>query len=546
MNPNKSPKENELFEIIKDEVICYADTCEDIIRGGRGTKSNWLFDMRRLFLKSDQLDLAAEVFWEKMEDKWPFQIGGLEVGSIPLIAALLMKGKQRGLEVNGFIVRKSRKKSGLCRQIEGNLNDDPIVIVDDLINSGKSFKRVEVALEQEGAKTRDVFVFVDFEKEKTHKKFADKGLSITSIFGLSDFSLSLGGGGGSVYPEENTFSVAWTFEPPDPNYVYIVPKSTPCMDDKSLFYGTDSGMFYAVDQKTGEAVWSFPTGRSLKGIFSCPQIYKDMVIFGSYDGTVYALDRHDGEVVWRYDGAEYVGSSPAIAEDLGLVFIGLEHNAFMNKGSIVALDLESGARRWEYTVREYLHGTPAYCPEKKLVAIGTNDSDFYLFDAETGNVKWSFETEGPMKAAPVFDLKRNQVIIGSHDWHCYGVDIDTGKETFRFKAENVIYGTPLLVGDFIYLGSTDKYLYIYDLKKNEIVNKINTLGRVMSNPNEIEGNIFFGSNDGCIREIDGKTHKMIGGIMLPERTVTKVIKSEKTGLFYAVAAGNQLIALQRI
>ena len=90
-------------------------------------------------LEPKWLDAYAEIFWEKYAHLYPFQVGGLETAGIPLVAAIVMKGVERGTPVNGFFMRKSRKREGLMKIIEGTLTNDPVILVDDLINTGQVF-----------------------------------------------------------------------------------------------------------------------------------------------------------------------------------------------------------------------------------------------------------------------------------------------------------------------------------------------------------------------------------------------------------------------
>ena len=540
MNTNK--KIAVLKEAITKHALKTSQNYADIMRNPDGTRCDWLFDIRALLVQSEYLDLIADIFWDQMEPHFPFQVGGLEVGAIPLVSAILMKGQAQGKNINGFFVRKIRKTTGLSKHIEGSLTKDPIVIVDDLINSGNSLKRIEVALATEKREIDHAFFLINFDRERTQKYLIRQKIALTSLFHLKDFGLELGKNI-SVFPKENSLFPAWIFEPSAPNYVFDVPKSTPVLDVGNAYYGADNGIFYAINLKTGKKVWEFQTGDSVKGIFSSPQIQEDMVIFGAYDGNVYALDKTTGKKVWMYEGADYVGSSPAIAAGLELVFIGLEHNAMSSRGSLVALDLYTGENTWEHPVQEYLHGTPGYCPEKGIVVIGTNDATVLCLQAETGELLWEFEMRDAAKAAPTFDLKRNQMLIGSHDWHMYGIDLDTGKKTFAFKTGNVVYNTPLIVEDTLYFGSTDKSIYIYDLKTKKRIKKIRTVGKIFSHPSLINGQIYIGSHDGTIRKIDPKTQTVTPQIRLPEQILSRVVYSSKHKNFYAVAAGSQLLAL---
>jgi len=539
-----------LFARIEAEALIRADKApgEKIIirRSGSGTLQNWLFDLRALMTKSDDIDLLATVFWDRMEDRWPFQIGGLEVGAIPLVTAIVMKGRERGFKVNSFVVRKSRKKAGLCKQIEGALTEDPIVVIDDLMNSGSSIKRVMVALEQAEKTIDTVFTYLNFERESAQEFLAEAHINYVSIYSLSEFGLQLNAEANTpYYPETITLKSDWAIQPPNPNYVFSEPHSGPAQDETCIYYGADNGWFYAVDKRTGAKVWEFQTGESVKGIFSSPAITDTGVIFGAYDGSVYHLNRADGSVIWEAPVAEYVGSSPCLAPELNLVFIGLEHNIDQNRGSIVALDLDTGEKVWEQFVAEYMHSTPTYWPKKRLVAVGSNDGLVLLLDAKNGFIHWEFQMEAPLKAAPTFDAKRNQVIAPSFDKNCYGIDIETGKENFRFSAGHVFYNTALVVEDKLYVGSCDKSFYIYDLEQQKLFKKLPTLGRILSHPQLINDTIWFGSNDGALRQID-KAGNYLGGALFPERPVTPVIYDEKLDRYYVVTMGNYLVCVKPV
>lgn len=512
-------------------------------RSPDGSQMSWLLDIRRLFLSGEALDLITNLFWDSMEDRMPFQVGGLETGSLPLIGAIITKGRERGCIINGFFVRKSRKKSGLCLQVEGRLDDNPVVVVDDLINSGGSLKRVISVIKDQGRTVRDCFTVVSFGKEKTIDYLRQHDIKLICLLTIDDLGL-VSKSSKPVYPERETFEVDWIFSPPDPRYVFVLPKSAPILDEDMAFYGADNGFFYAVDKRNGSLRWEFQSGESAKGITSSPVVHGQGVIFGSYDGTVYKLNRHDGQIIWRYDAADFVGSSPSLAEDLNLVYIGLEQNVFNNKGSLVALDLESGERMWEQAVREFLHATPLYIADRARVVVGTNDSNVLCFDAGTGDLQWVFEMDGVIKAGLAYDVQRNQIIASSFDWKCYAIDLESGQSRILFSANHANYCTPLVVNDRIYVGSCDKHLYVYDLATDELITRVKTQGRIMSHPVSHGDSIIFGCNDGCIREID-RGGNLTGGVYLPERTLTPVVYDKDVDRFFTVTSGNHLVCMSR-
>src|SRR2546427_48812 len=220
----------------------------------KGHGQGWLIDLRMTLLDGASLGLVADLFWERFACQLPFQVGGLEAGSIPLVVAIAMVGQQRGTPVNAFIVRKERKPHGLSKTIEGVLTDDPIVIVDDLINSGSGMEKVRVLLGEAGHRFRDLFVVIDYEAEEGRRWLQQYEVGLTSLFRLVEFGLELKPSTPRVTRSE--FREVWRFRSPEPNYFHVVPKSTPALDDRRGFFGSDSGGVWGLGEDTGAGAWT--------------------------------------------------------------------------------------------------------------------------------------------------------------------------------------------------------------------------------------------------------------------------------------------------
>jgi outer membrane protein assembly factor BamB len=538
-------KKSRLHSIIKEKSIILEKDNENIVLSSRANRQGkWLIDLRTTFMNPEGLEIVVQLFWDKFKHRLPFQVGGLESGSIPLVAAILLEGRKQGYDINGFFVRKERKKRGRQHCTEGKLNSHPIVVVDDLINAGGALNKVVVALNNANKKAREFFAVVDFQSSQGKAYLEENKIIISSIFKLKDFDLTR-----VVTKRKKMFSkfqASWRFQPLELGRFYVVPKSTPALDSEKIYFGSDASIFWALDQKTGQPVWQFQCGKHNmgKGIFSSPVVHKGKVYFGSYDGNVYCLNAKNGELIWKFSEADWVGSSPALASDLGLLLIGLEHALPGEGGSVVALDLNTGEKVWEYGVSEYLHGSPAYCEEKGVVAIGTNDSIFFLLDAQSGKKLWEFHTKNAIKYRATFDLKRNNVIFGSHDGKIYILDLDNGKEVWSVQTEDVIYSQPLVVGSRAYVGSSDKNLYVLDLAKQKVFKKVRASGRILATPTYLNSKIYFGSTDGRVYEVD-KNGEITGKLQLPERITNAITYSPKYRLYYALSYDNQLFSFKK-
>ena len=300
-----------------------------------GKRSEWLFDFRALILQPKWLDRYAEIFWEHYASKYPFQVCGMETAGIPLVAAIVMKSVARGTPVNGFYIRKSRKRQDLMKQVEGTPTDEPVIIVDDLINFGGTKEKQIKILEEAGKKVLEIFVLLRFRDVSAYGFAALRGIAVSSLFSLPDFNLPLLSAQAPETPRDS-FEIVWHFKGAPASFHLVVQKSAPVLAAERVFFGADTGTFYALDQKNGEIVWQFEAGKHPegKGILSTPAVHGGVVYFGAYDGNVYALDAKTGAKKWVNRDTDWIGSSPSLAPDLDLLFIGLEFGLWRKRGGI--------------------------------------------------------------------------------------------------------------------------------------------------------------------------------------------------------------------
>ncbi len=533
-----------LKELIKEKGLVFASQRK--IVSPNGQDGDWLFDLRVVFLDPEGIAMATDIFWDLFEKDYPFQVGGQELAAVPLVSAIVLHGQRIKKPVNGFIIRKSRKPTGLQNIIEGKINQEKIILVDDLINSGSTaLKQIQVLEDHVQRKIDKFFTFINFRGGKNSNLLGQKNIQLISLFDLKDFNLTLPEDKNA--PALESFKTLWHFQTPNPSFFYQVPKSAPCLDEDKVYFGADNGYFFALNQSDGSEAWKFKVGYPADGksIFSSPAIYKNIVYFGSYDGNVYALDKNSGELCWKNWDADYIGSSPALAPELNLLFIGLEFGFFKKRGGLAALDISSGKRIWSFETENFIHCSPAYCSEKKLVAVGDNNGWVYLFDAKKGILKWKFQAGGAIKSSLAFDIKRNLLFFGSFDKNLYAFDLANGEEKGKYETKEAIFSTPVVNGDNVYISSLDKNLYSINLNTGHLNWRFTAGGRIFAPPEIIEDKIYVGATDGKLYEIDIKTGKAVAFFQATERITNKIAYNPKTKRFFLPTYANELYCLEK-
>ncbi|MDZ7702275.1 MAG: PQQ-binding-like beta-propeller repeat protein [Halobacteriales archaeon] len=170
------------------------------------------------------------------------------------------------------------------------------------------------------------------------------------------------------------------------------PHSTCAIDRAAgrLLVGSNDGTLYAWSYPGLEFVWSFETGRPIKGPVATGA---GTAFFGSWDGTAYAVALDDGSETWSFDADGLVMSGPAIERSSGTVYLG-SHDT-----TLYALDLESGAVRWRFESGGRLIGCPTVTAEHVLV--GSYDGHLYAVGKATGEPAWRVEGVGRVTSTPL-------------------------------------------------------------------------------------------------------------------------------------------------
>jgi alcohol dehydrogenase (cytochrome c) len=209
-----------------------------------------------------------------------------------------------------------------------------------------------------------------------------------------------------------------------------------------IFVGMLDGRLVALDESTGNEVWSIQAERWQEGfsITSAPLYYDGMVITGfsgaeiGVRGRVKAYDADDGELLWTFytipgpgelghdtwpqdnevwmHGGATVWQTPAVDAELGLLYFstgnpGPDFNGAVRAGdnlfsaSIVALEARTGKYRWHF--QEVHHDIWDYDAPNPVV----------LFDAEIdGRMRRGLAQVGKTGWAYILDRETGQPLIG--------------------------------------------------------------------------------------------------------------------------------------
>jgi orotate phosphoribosyltransferase len=151
-----------------------------------GGTSDYYLDMKPTTFSPEGIALIAEVAFSLLRDEPGIDaIGGLELGSVPIISAICMRSNgERPL--NGFVVRKEKKGHGTDKKIDGNFRpNSTVVLIEDVTTRGGSVMEAVKAVRAQGATVKKVVTIVD-RLEGATDNLRKEGIELVAIFTTSD------------------------------------------------------------------------------------------------------------------------------------------------------------------------------------------------------------------------------------------------------------------------------------------------------------------------------------------------------------------------
>ncbi|HKZ57660.1 MAG TPA: orotate phosphoribosyltransferase, partial [Thermodesulfovibrionales bacterium] len=149
-----------LIELVIEKAFKYSE--EPVFKLVSGRVSNYYFNCKAVALHPEGMHLIGNLMFEMTKDLGIKGIGGLTLGADPIAYAVAYTSFLKGNPIEAFIVRKTPKSHGTMQLIEGNVKKgDRVVIVDDVITTGKSTIEAITKAKEEGIEIVKVIVFID-------------------------------------------------------------------------------------------------------------------------------------------------------------------------------------------------------------------------------------------------------------------------------------------------------------------------------------------------------------------------------------------------
>ena len=176
-------KKKELLTLLKKEAYL-----KKRVTLSSGRISNFYIDVRKISLSPKGVYLISHLIFTLLKDKKISAIGGPTLGADPIVGGICYLVYKNKKKLKGFLIRKSPKKYGRQKLIEGQtLNSgERVVIIDDVATSGSSLVKSIQVLKKEKIKVAAAVVVVDRE-EGAKETLARHKCPLISLLTKSDF-----------------------------------------------------------------------------------------------------------------------------------------------------------------------------------------------------------------------------------------------------------------------------------------------------------------------------------------------------------------------
>lgn len=243
------------------------------------------------------------------------------------------------------------------------------------------------------------------------------------------------------------------------------------------------------------------------------------------------------QFAWKQEAGGAFYSSPAIVQ--GTIYLGnSDHHVY-------AYDLQSGALKWKSLLPERIYGSSPQV-EQGRIYIACVDGCIYALDANDGKElarycvkKNTFFGAGPdILGSPL--VEDGKLYFGSDNQTIYCMNLPGGETRWSFDTGNSVHDAAATVlGDFVYMGSTDGHFYALDKNNGKLAFKSADFEKINTSAMAFDGRIYFGAGDRALHCLDAVSGKEIWNFKTPKGIMSSpALSPDATRIVFGGSDGN--------
>jgi outer membrane protein assembly factor BamB len=192
-------------------------------------------------------------------------------------------------------------------------------------------------------------------------------------------------------------------------------------------------------------------------------------------------------------------------------------------GRLLAVSTKTGARAWTYhahrcqaaspTVDEYKHGTvyEVFLNRRPCKRKRPTDGEVVAIEVGGGKVRWTRHI-GASETSPV--VVGDRLFVGDWQGYVYALDKRNGKIIWKARTNGPVKGGVAISGNRLYAGSYDGHLYAFNVRTGRRYWRASGQARLFghgqfySTPAAAYGRVYIGSTDGKVYSFGATTGKL--------------------------------------
>lgn len=252
-----------------------------------------------------------------------------------------------------------------------------------------------------------------------------------------------------------------------------------------LAHGTE---VLAINAATQSQIWRFPAERSTAQYYAAPAVDESGVVIGDFGASggmfspkvivhTFGLEEQptNPTTVWEQSAVakDKIVAPPLIVGDR--VFFGTADN------QLFALDRKTGAPLWDtpFSAQSAIWGQPTYADGTLYVA--SLDGLVYAVDPESGAENGRWETSGAIAGSPI--VVGDQIFVGSFDSKLHALDrLQFGVEQWAYPTPDWVWGAPAVADGVVYFGDLKGNVFALNAADGSLVWQKPVTGPVQTSP----------------------------------------------------------------
>ncbi|MEO9482950.1 MAG: PQQ-binding-like beta-propeller repeat protein [Ekhidna sp.] len=270
----------------------------------------------------------------------------------------------------------------------------------------------------------------------------------------------------TISVSSQTLELDWKFEATDSVL------ASPLLHEETVFIGDQSGVFFALDIKSGKEKWRIETEGNIQAKAT---LVGDNIFFESAN-VFYLVDIKNGKTQWTFD---------------------LEMEPFVFKYK---------EYEWPYKIDPYDDKRSIAFFHDGIIYVGSGNGNVYGLNAGNGKVEFSYQTEGnsPIRSSPL--VSEDVLYFGDWEGNVYAYSLNSNtllwkKKTYRQAKPYGTFGGVvsefLIYDELLFFGARNFMLNVLDISSGEKVWTYTDAqqGWVIGDPVIYKDTLYIGGSD---------------------------------------------------